>query len=216
MAKASQHRLTLAQIDAARRVFEANEPRDLFYRAASELVTLALRGETSLTVGEALAVLLKTWNKNFYRFTRFDKTHYSDFERVIKKHTLVLSAFRDRAIATFCSDDWSAIEKLFADFELVLGPVGAAKSLHLLAPHFFPLWDRQIAQSHFVPLGKRGSNAYRYMRFMTTVRAQCQSLRSRRRTNWNPLKGIDEYNYCKAKGWPLDGPSGGVQKKRRR
>lgn len=215
MTKAPPDRLTFAQLQAARRVFEANEPRDLFYRAASELVSLALRGQTSLTVGEGLAVLLQTWNKNFYRFTRFDKKHYSDIERLLRKHRNVLSTFRNRVIVTFRSKDWSAIETLFADFELVLGPVGAAKSLHLLAPFFFPLWDRKIAQSHCGQLGKRGSNAYRYLRFMRTVQEQCGNLRSRRRPNWNPLKGIDEYNYCLAKGWILEGPRGRIQKKRK-
>jgi hypothetical protein len=52
----------------SRRAFEANEPRDLFYRAATELVALAREGRTSLTLAEALAVLLQTWNKAYYRF----------------------------------------------------------------------------------------------------------------------------------------------------
>jgi len=41
---------------------------DLFYRAATELVSLALEGKTSLSVAEALAVLLQTWNKIFYQY----------------------------------------------------------------------------------------------------------------------------------------------------
>lgn len=85
---------TIQDIEAARQAFEANEPRDLFYRAATELVSLALEGRTSLSVAEALAVLLQTWNKMFYQFKAFEE---------------------------------------------ILGPVGAAKCLHLLAPRFFPL-----------------------------------------------------------------------------
>jgi len=38
---------TLRQVDAARREYEANEPRDLFYRAATQLVDLALRRKRS-------------------------------------------------------------------------------------------------------------------------------------------------------------------------
>ena len=56
---------SIQDIEAARQAFETNEPRDLFYRAATELVILALDGKTSLSVTEALAVLLQTWNKMF-------------------------------------------------------------------------------------------------------------------------------------------------------
>jgi hypothetical protein len=52
------HTPTLEDIQAAREAFEANETRDLFYRAATELVDLATRGQTSLNVAEAVAVLL--------------------------------------------------------------------------------------------------------------------------------------------------------------
>ena len=48
---------TLEQLEEARARFEAYEPRDLFYRAATELVALALEGKTKLSVGESLAVL---------------------------------------------------------------------------------------------------------------------------------------------------------------
>ena len=46
-------------------VFRAHESRDLFYRAAITLVGLAKAGTTDLTVGEALAVLLRTWNSAY-------------------------------------------------------------------------------------------------------------------------------------------------------
>jgi len=195
--------VTLRQIDAARRVFEAHEPRDLFYRAATELVSLALQRNTSLSLAEALAVLLQTWNTAFYRFiTRFDKKHFSVIERLIRKHRHALLLLRGRAIPTFSEVDRARVETLFADLERVLGPVGAAKSLHLLAPHFFPLWDGKIAKAYCVALGKRGCNAERYCRFMTIAQQQYRSLRSKRRKKWNPLKAIDEYNYCKhTRGW---------------
>jgi hypothetical protein len=191
-------KLSLRQVAAARRAFDANDPRRLFYRAATQLVDLALRRKTSLSVAEALAVLLQTWNKAFYRFTtRFDKKHFSDIERLIRKRRHALSLLRHRAISTFSDADRSTVETLFADFERVLGPVGAAKSLHLLAPHFFPLWDRKIAKDYSLALAKRGTNAGRYCRFMKIAQEQCRTLRVSGRTNWNSLKAVDEYNYSK-------------------
>ena len=47
----------MQDLKVARQAFEANEPRDLFYRAATELVELALDGKITLTVAEALRVL---------------------------------------------------------------------------------------------------------------------------------------------------------------
>ena len=71
----ADHRITTDGVKKARKAFEAREPRGLFYRAATELVVLALRGATSLTVAEALAVLLQTWNKAYYQYRKFDNAH---------------------------------------------------------------------------------------------------------------------------------------------
>ncbi len=57
---------TLKELRAARDTFERLEPRALFYRAATELVDLAIRGATQLSVTEAVAVLLQTWNRAYY------------------------------------------------------------------------------------------------------------------------------------------------------
>jgi hypothetical protein len=194
--------LTIREIEAARQAFEAHEPRDLFYRAATELVALALDGRTSLSVAEALAVLLQTWNKMFYRYRRFDSQHFADIERLIRDHRSMLITFRQRSIQSIKQEDESEVVRVFKAFEEVLGPVGAAKCLHLLAPRFFPLWDRAIADAYSLPLRPRGRNAERYWRFMGIVKKQVQSLGGEQAIGRNPLKAIDEYNYCKhTKGW---------------
>jgi hypothetical protein len=194
--------LTIREIEAARQAFEAHEPRDLFYRAATELVALALDGRTSLSVAEALAVLLQTWNKMFYRYRRFDSQHFADIERLIRDHHSMLITFRQRSIQSINQEDESEVVRVFKAFEEVLGPVGAAKCLHLLAPRFVPLWDRAIADAYSLPLRPRGRNAERYWRFMGIVKKQVQSLGGEQAIGRNPLKAIDEYNYCKhTKGW---------------
>jgi len=80
--KMNFHTPTIQEIEAAREAFESNEPRDLFYRVATELVDLAIRGKTSLSVAEALAVLLQTWNQAYYRYRSFDSEHFADIERL--------------------------------------------------------------------------------------------------------------------------------------
>jgi hypothetical protein len=193
---------TPEELEKAHQLFEANEPRSLFYRAATELVELAMRGVTRLTVAEAVAVLLQSWNAAYYRFgkrlgRRFDEQHFLDIERILERHIGTLLSFRARSIQTFGQKDLPVVGALFEDFEGILGAVGAAKCLHLLAPGFFPLWDRAIAAAYGVALAQRGKNADRYSRFMAIAKEQCKALGESPFAGRNPLKALDEYNYVR-------------------
>ncbi len=194
--------VSLQDLQAARKLFEANEPRDLFYRAATELVDLAIRRATSLSVAEALAVLLQTWNSSFYRFhSRFDAQHFKALENVLSQHSQILATFRQRELESLSKQDEAIIAPIFKDCENLLGAVGAAKALHLLAPGFFPLWDRRIAAAYGVGLKGRGLNAPQYLRFMQITKGQCDALGGyqviAQTIGRNPLKALDEFNYCK-------------------
>lgn len=188
---------TIEDLKDAREEFEENEPRDLFYRAATELVSRAFRGDSSLSIAEALAVLLQTWNQSFYRYRPFDSQHFSDIERLIRRHRQTLTAFKRRSIRSLRDKDENKVNDLFRDFEIILGPVGASKSLHLLVPRFFPLWDRAIAKAYGLALQKRGKNAKRYYLFMKITKEQCKYIGKEKLGKRNPLKALDEYNYCK-------------------
>jgi hypothetical protein len=190
---------TADQLNTAHMRFEQAEPRSIFYPAATDLVELALAGKARLGLADAIAVLLLTWNESFYR-PRPAKRHSlrQDVGNALAEHECVLRSLRRRQIATLCEDDARSVKPIFATFDAVLWPVGAAKSLHLLAPDFFPLWDRAIAASpaYRVPLGRVGTNTGKYWDFMLKVRAQCE------RICWSAvaaphgrLKALDEYNY---------------------
>jgi hypothetical protein len=186
-------------ITRARTLFERNEPRDLFYRAATYLIAQAHEGKTPLSIAEAVAVLLQTWNRMYFRFHKFN---FEKLERLCQEHQLVLAKCAARAIDSLKDDDKAVVSHLFQAFEKVLGPVGAAKALHLLAPRFFPLWDRSIAAAYRIPLGKAGSNGNRYWSFMLKIMPYVRALRVQMPECSNPLKSIDEYNYCKyTKHW---------------
>ncbi len=187
---------TADELELARRTFDEKESHDLFYRVATELVGLALNRETRITVTDALAVLLQTWNQSFYRFRKFDDQHFADIERLLATHLDTIRALRQRTIESLSDQDDAIVERLFDDFEHVAGPVGAAKCLHLLAPRFFPLWDRTIAEAYGLALGIRGTNAQLYAAFMYITALQCQRLGGEAALGRNPLKAIDEYNYC--------------------
>ncbi len=175
--------------------FEAEEPRDLFYRVAAELVDLARHGATSLSLAEALAVLLKTSNHEYYQYHPFNKTHFARIERLLARHRVALLAYSDRSIDTVTKVDKEAIIGLFRDFEQVLGPVGASKALHLLARRLFPLWDCAIAEAYDLPLRETGSNADGYWNFLLLSQQRCAELMRADSRCWNPVKALYEHNY---------------------
>jgi hypothetical protein len=192
------------ELAAAHKAFEASEPRDLFYKAATELIELALQGHTTkLTLVEAIAVLLQTWNRGYYQYhEKFDAQHFAAIERVEGQYHERLMRFRPRAIESFSRQDEDMVREIFDSLERVLGPVGAAKCLHLLAPQFFPLWDRAIAAAYGLALRKKGENADRYCCFVQIAQRQHRELEGRLPDGSNPLKVLDEYNYCRfTKGW---------------
>ena len=184
------------ELKKAKEVFRKNEPRDLFYRLAVELVDLAVKGKTKFTITEALSLLLQTWNMAYYRFHRFDIKHYNKIEQLIENYRSEIMLFRKRTILSLDEVDKNAITEIFKVFELVLRPVGAAKSLHLLAPNFFPLWDRAIAKAYGVTLKPTGKNGENYWNFMKICREQYKEFEENEISDDNPLKAIDEYNYC--------------------
>jgi hypothetical protein len=94
-----------------------------------------------------------------------------------------------------CDADEESVLAIFEDFETVLGAVGTAKALHLLAPTFFPLWDRTIAKKYGVPLDGTCTKEGNYWNFMRTSKRQSCELIAEGFTA-NTLKAIDEWNYC--------------------
>src|SRR5262249_27463956 len=141
-------------------------------------------------------------NKAHYQYRKFDNTHFATIETLLATHQAVLAEYRNRSIDDLGPQEKAAITSLFQAFEKVLGPVGAAKALHLLAPRLFPLWDRAIAKAYGVALGGAGSNGDRYWRFVLISQRQCGELKRADPGCQNPLKSIDEFNYCKhTKKW---------------
>lgn len=186
---------TVKDVEDARRNFLVGEPRYLFYRVATELIDLSRKNKTTVSVAEALAVLLQTWNVSFYRFRgRFTEQDLAKIKALVSDHHAMIEEYRERSISSLTSGEEDALRRLFSRFEDVLGPVGAAKSLHLLAPLFFPLWDRAIAKAYHVNLDREAPDGY--IRFMRISKEQCQVLAEQGAPWLDLLKALDEYNYC--------------------
>lgn len=195
---------TLEDLAKARHLFEHNEPRDLFYRVATELVRLALENpdHLRLSLHEALAVLLQTWNAAYYRYRKFDADHFRELEMVLNAQRASALNFRSRELESLKEEDIPIVGQVYCAFENLLHPVGAVKVLHLLAPRFFPLWDQKIAAAYGCRLRPKSSNVECYILFMKKIRDECTQLVASLPRETNVLKAIDELNYCRyTKKW---------------
>src|SRR5438045_1968864 len=133
--------MTLKSIRHARGRYRVIAAGDVFYRAALVLVAASYERNPQLDLAESLALLLQTWNKDFYgRYLRrsFDETDFKALRAVLRRHAKQLRTFRYRRLESFDEKDVPIVQRIFREFESVLGPVGTAKALHLLAPDFFP------------------------------------------------------------------------------
>lgn len=199
---------TLEDLKKARDEFEKIEPRDFFYWSVTKLVSAVVDGEAeTVKIDElvsALMMLLTTWNKNFYRFFADRKPgmtmkeHFIELEAVIRKHLAILIELRKQTIGQSGQLQEQQVIEIFRDFTSVLGRVGAAKCLHLLAPSYFPLWDANILHGYGMEKGKYRHlpDEARYLEFMKITKTQLDNLGDLLGLS-NPLKSLDEYNYCR-------------------
>ena len=187
---------TVEDLAAAREIFEAAEPRDLFYKLSLYLMEQAEARCGPFSRAEALAVLLQTWNRSYYQRQRhpFDAVHFAAIERLLSEHEQLLAEFSTRAIAPVRLADEDPVRALYGAFEAVLGQTGASKALHLLAPRFFPLWDVAIAE---VAYGLYTRDDRDYWRLLCATAEQVEAVGGESALGRNPLKAIDEYNYCR-------------------
>jgi hypothetical protein len=185
--------ITPNQLDQARVFYEEIEPRGLAYRGARDIIRRAEEGLSDLSPAEAVGMLLLSWNANYYRFRgRFGEDHQREIDGLLRDWQADITVYRDRALEGL-EDDEDGIVDLFDDFASVLGPTGAAKALHVLAPRFFPLWDSGIQKGYRI----RRTDGEGYLVFMLVTRDQCLDLGGEAVWGDALVKRIDEYNYCR-------------------
>jgi hypothetical protein len=185
----------LQDLTWARATFEAAEPRDLFYRLAAYLIGEADKQGAAFSKSEALAILLQSWNRSYYQRLKipFDAAHFAAIERLLDQNAGELASLAARSIESLEPSDETTIRDLYRDFAGVLGQTGASKALHMLAPRFCPLWDGFIAQAY----GLYARDDRDYWRLVCATAEQVRSVGGEVALGRNPIKAIDEYNYCR-------------------
>jgi hypothetical protein len=137
---------TAERLSCAHQAYLEDEPRDLFYRIARDMVESALARTGKFTLTEAINVLLFTWNRRRYnRYHPTNAQYWEALKAILDNHREQVDRRRSRSIISFSAERDSDLMPMVRDFSVVLGPVGTAKALHVLAPEFFPPWDHNIA-----------------------------------------------------------------------
>lgn len=187
------------------RMFEQKLPRDYAYNVSAYYVS-SFWGDPP-KMADGVRVLMADWAKGFYRFGHLN-TH--ELTATIKKNLRTLRRFHSRDITDLHPRDELLVKNLFEQFSRALGievaeqvrsgPVMAAKTLHLTALNFFPIWDRPIAVAH----GCRRLDAYSYWTFCQYISDVTKALVGNPAiARWadgrhkSLVKLIDEYNYAK-------------------
>jgi len=146
-----------------------------------------------------IILLLIVWNG-----LRARDEHFEGIQRVLRENRPTIAEFAERSISSVTNNDEMKTKHLFEAFDNVhgIGPVGAAKSMHLLAPDFFPLWDSEIAKEYgrqlqLSEVAKQSADGY--WAFMKATKRQYDNVEGEWRLDVGLLKLLDEYNYCKYK-----------------
>ena len=196
------------RLKAGIEAFEKNERRGSVYFEALDHIFSNWGSPIEMSMG--VKTLLDIWHLSFYRFGNFDLSLLID---CVAQNLNILNRFKDRSINSLSNTDEDEIKDLFNQFLDTLrggnrrSPVAVAKSLHLLAPDFFPLWDTDIALGYGSWWVFSEFGASEYIPFCWKIKyvservTQCECV-----LNPNPkrslLKLIDEYNYSRfTKGW---------------
>ena len=175
---------TVDQIRQGAEAYQANEPRDAMYWVTSQWVQQywpsSEVGEPSWAeVANGLGVLLLTWNMSYYRFGPLD---LQQLEQFLIDFGGQVMGYRPRQITSLTPADEAGLRPLLNAALLALArvggppsPVSVAKALNPLAPDFFPLWDRSIAEA-FVGTVTGMNFADQYIAFMNLTKTQIDQL----------------------------------------
>ena len=202
--------IAYADLEEAGKVFEAKESRSRVYKISSVLIKELWQTWNPVDLASSLEILLLSWNKAFYRYNTLD---LQSLANVLADNQMALKAYRLRSIMDLknCEEEKNKLFELFKSFSLALSikkkdtnirsTVSVVKALHLLAPDFFPLWDKAIAET----LGFRYANnpAEKYWEFCLEMQSVIKQLGDYKaeiipdnNNDKTILKKLDEYYYC--------------------
>lgn len=178
----------LRQLQAGRIKFREVEQRWPTCDDALAQLVPALKTYDPAAVMKALHVLLLDWNGRYYKSHPNDAQYRKRFIRVLELYKQKILSRGQTEIEGYSPADDDVLV-LFTRFAEVLGPVGASKALHLLAPRFFTMWDDMIARCNSLLTSRAWKH---YCSLMQIRQKQCANIGQQLPER---LKMIDELEY---------------------
>lgn len=171
------------------RRFHNKEKRDIIYVLSHNLLN---RGRLHNLA--AVDIILMIWNMAWYiKLPKGDKEYLDhNILELIKYYEKNIDKIKSKDISSLDVDDKKCIEDIFERSKQILRPVGAAKFLHIMNPHIFPIWDRKIANHYHKYLhGKRHTGLTKECYFQFCL--DCKKILSKfsEEELWNEHKKID-------------------------
>ena len=196
---------TVAELKRAHSLYEQNEPRDVFYRVAIELLDMARTEKTAITPPEALSVLLQSWNARYYvsqHHGRFPREHFKGLEKLLNRQPSTRSRLIDRAR----SRGWLPKTRRRSR---PCSPTSRRSSVPLARRRHCICSRRDSSDSGIgtspsttaADSGVRARTHSRHWRFMEFSRDDCVALGGEAKRGTDLLKQLDEFNFCLARGW---------------
>ena len=134
----------LAYVQAAELGTPANPT---YISCVGRMAGLNLKNITRTQVSVIIDTFLVEWGWMSRSLHRDERKGWEDILSLqIQYHSEFLNKGRHLSLAgqNFSADRW-LIEACYGSFFSAVGPVSAAKTLHLIAPGYFPPWDTSIA-----------------------------------------------------------------------
>ena len=136
----------------------------------------------------------KNWESKIAELIQSDCKRLKDFRR------------KDlSAIGQDLNNAQSDIEECYESFRNIVGPIAASKTLHLICPDFFPLWDNDIARSARSEIERKdgrgqkiqelsGAEYYRFMQYILDFLKQHEQVISKLAAKYKrgKLRIVDE------------------------
>ncbi len=176
------------EVRRARRIYETESAWDLSYRGVRDGMERVLNQTSKFTIGEEIMRFLLEWNHRWFNIHGLRQSDVKKFDEAIASNSQRLTAFRERKIESFNMEDEAEVAALFSEFRGLVGPTGAAKALHVLAPTFFVPWDTAMRNRYWVD-----SNADGYLSFMRIRQGHCAALSA---AFEDPIKALDEWDFA--------------------
>jgi len=159
-------------------------------------------------MADGLGVLLLTWNQAFYRYGSFD---FDKLELCLENNFNNIDNYRKRDIQSLGNIDEIGVIYLFDELLEALAikikevkrssPVAVGKAMHILAPNYFPLWDKAIAKAYGFNLTKPAKEYFSFCKISKEMLNEIKGYNDDK-LDKPLLRLIDEFNYSKyTKKW---------------